>query len=107
MKINTIYDIGEKVYIRNNRTKESIVEGEIVRISIYKGDAIKYSIHYISEDAHFDTDRWEDDLAKENLVCSACKKSAVVDKIKNMSTEEFAKFLADGLQILLHGREIS
>ena len=86
MTINTVYDIGERVCIRNYRTKEYIVEGEISRISIYKGGAIKYRIHYISEDAHFDTDRWEDDLIQEDLTCSAMPKLLQVVRREDAET---------------------
>lgn len=78
MNIVSKYDIGEKVCIRNLRTKEYIVTGEICQIFIHKNGAgelcIKYNIVYSSEGEWYQTDRWEEDLIQEDLTCSAMPK---------------------------------
>lgn len=75
MTINTTYDIGETVFFKCIRGKEpEYIYGEIVRISVYKSkDAynIRYTVKYHYYGETLTTDRWEDDLVKEDLTGAA------------------------------------
>lgn len=70
MNISTCYNIGDTVFFKCIRTPEtSYIDGEIVRISVYKSkDAynIRYAIQYFLEGQTLMTDRWEEDLCMED-----------------------------------------
>lgn len=78
MNVSTAYEIGEEVYVKCYRGKESqYIKGEIIRFSVYKSKEkydIRYSVRYIYGNKVFTTDRWENDLIKEDLTGSAMPK---------------------------------
>ena len=67
MVISTKYDIGATVKFKSYRACEcSVIEGEIVRITVRKGGAIRYTIQYLQDGEWLLADVWEDDLATLN-----------------------------------------
>lgn len=67
MVIKTKYDIGDTVMFRNYRACErSVIEGEIVRITVRKGGTIRYTIQYLLDGEWLTADVWEDDLPAQN-----------------------------------------
>lgn len=67
MVISTKYDIGATVKFKSYRACEcSVIEGEIVRITIGKECAIRYTIQYLLDGEWLQSDVWEDDLATLN-----------------------------------------
>lgn len=74
MIIRTLYCIGETVFIKCYRGKDpEYLQGEIEKITVSPGDAcnIRYQIRYVYDGEVFYTDRWENDLVREDLTGSA------------------------------------
>ena len=66
MLIRTKYDVGQTVKFRNYRGGNPVADGEIVRITIGKEGAIRYTIQYLLDDEWLQAEVWEDDLATLN-----------------------------------------
>lgn len=72
MVVNTMYEIGEEVFFECWCGKTpSYIKGEIVRLSVYKNKSIRYHIIYSFSGETLETDRWENDLVREDLTGSA------------------------------------
>lgn len=62
MLIRTKYDVGKTVKFRNYRGGSTVVEGEIMRVTIGKEGAIRYAIKYLLDGEWLMADVWEDDI---------------------------------------------
>jgi len=68
VKIETKFDIGERVNFMCYRTKEPILtDGNIRRIIIHGENSIRYSVNYLLNGEHLIADFWECDLEKWNF----------------------------------------
>ena len=72
MIVDTLYDLGETVFLKCYRGEDpEYLQGEIERIALSDTCNIRYHIRYVYEGEVFYTDRWENDLAREDLTGSA------------------------------------
>ena len=83
MTINTVFSLGEQVYIKCLRGKDSVyVQGEIIRICISGSSQedynIRYTVRYLYSGEVYTSDKWESDLVREELTGSAMPKLLVI-----------------------------
>ena len=67
MKIETKFNIGERVNFMCYRAREPMLtDGNIRRIIIHGKNSIRYSVNYLLNGEHLIADFWEWDLEKWN-----------------------------------------